>query len=88
MLCIDEVVNINNLPPPQKRPALSIAPEYRGLRLSDMEGGGKEEEKESQETILSKIANLRKAINEVRKKILKVWRRKNHRRLSSPRFPT
>ena len=44
MLCIDEVVNINNLPPPQKRPALSIAPEYRGLRLSDMEGGGKEEE--------------------------------------------
>ncbi len=59
-----------NLPPPQKRAALNILPEYRGLKLSELTDSDpppekEEEEKDPQAVLLSKIANLRKAINEV-----------------------
>jgi hypothetical protein len=66
------VVAIVNLPPPQKRAALNILPEYRGLKLSELTESDpppekkEEEEKDPQAVLLSKIANLRKAINEVR----------------------
>jgi hypothetical protein len=73
------VVAIVNLPPPQKRAALNILPEYRGLKLSELtesdpppEEKKEEEEKDPQAVLLSKIANLRKAINEVGAEVVPV----------------
>ena len=65
------MVNIGNLPPPQQRPGVSIAPEHRHLSLAQLASTpvviGEEqpaEEESQQAALLSKIANLRKAINE------------------------
>ncbi len=76
------MVNIGTLPPAQKRHALNIAPEYCGLTISkytDSPEQPREDDeaaagKDQQTLLLSKIANLRKAINEVVRTIKKAVR--------------